>query len=146
MTGRAALTPVAIAAGRRLADRLFGGMVNRYLDYSLIPTVIFSHPTIGTVGMTEDEARKKYGDDIKVYISKFTPMFYALSEDKKTSSMKLITAGKDERIIGLHIFGHGADEMLQGFAVAIQMGATKKDFDDTLAIHPSNAEEIVTMR
>ena len=146
VTGRAALTPVAIAAGRRLADRLFGGMVNRYLDYSLIPTVIFSHPTIGTVGMTEDEARKKYGDDIKVYISKFTPMFYALSEDKKTSSMKLITAGKDERIIGLHIFGHGADEMLQGFAVAIQMGATKKDFDDTLAIHPSNAEEIVTMR
>jgi len=112
----------------------------------LIPTVIFSHPTIGTVGMTENEARKKYGDDIKVYTSKFTPMFYALSEDKKSSSMKLITAGKDDHIVGLHIFGHGADEMLQGFAVAIQMGATKKDFDDTLAIHPSNAEEIVTMR
>ena len=146
VTGRAALTPVAIAAGRRLADRLFGGMVDRYLDYSLIPTVIFSHPTIGTVGMTENEARKKYGDDIKVYTSKFTPMFYALSEDKKSSSMKLITAGKDDHIVGLHIFGHGADEMLQGFAVAIQMGATKKDFDDTLAIHPSNAEEIVTMR
>ncbi len=146
VTGRAALTPVAIAAGRRLADRLFGGMADRYLDYSLIPTVIFSHPTIGTVGMTEDDARKKYGDDIKVYISKFTPMFYALSKDKKSSSMKLITAGKDERIVGLHIFGHGADEMLQGFAVAIQMGATKKDFEDTLAIHPSNAEEIVTMR
>ena len=146
VTGRAALTPVAIAAGRRLADRLFGGMADRYLDYSLIPTVIFSHPTIGTVGMTEEKKKKKYGDDIKVYISKFTPMFYALSKDKKSSSMKLITAGKDERIVGLHIFGHGADEMLQGFAVAIQMGATKKDFEDTLAIHPSNAEEIVTMR
>tara|TARA_B100001059_G_scaffold235213_1_gene280122 strand:- start:182 stop:1528 length:1347 start_codon:yes stop_codon:yes gene_type:complete len=146
VTGRAALTPVAIAAGRCLADRLYGGMADRYLDYSLIPTVIFSHPTIGTVGMTEDEARMQYGDNIKIYISKFTPMFYALSEDKKSSSMKLITVGKDERIVGLHIFGNGADEMLQGFAVAIRMGATKKDFDDTIAIHPSNSEEIVTMR
>lgn len=146
VTGRAALTPVAIAAGRRLADRLYGGMAGRYLDYSLIPTVIFSHPTIGTVGMTEDEARVQYGDDIKVYTTGFTPMFYALGEDRQRSAMKLITAGEDERVIGVHIFGDGADEMLQGFAVAMRMGATKKDLDDTVAIHPTNAEEIVTMR
>ncbi len=146
VTGRAALTPVAIAAGRRLADRLYGGMDGRHLDYQLIPTVIFSHPTIGTVGMTEDEARAEYGDGAKVYSSGFTPMFYALGEDKQRSVMKLITAGDDERVVGCHVFGPGADEMLQGFAVAMRMGATKKDFDDTVAIHPTNAEEVVTMR
>lgn len=146
VTGRAALTPVAIAAGRRLADRLYGGMAGRHLDYGLIPTVIFSHPTIGTVGLTEDEARQEYGDDMKVYTSNFVPMYYALGEDKQRTSMKLIVSGDDERIVGLHIFGDGADEMLQGFAVAMRMGATKKDFDDTVAIHPTNAEEVVTMR
>ncbi len=146
VTGRAALTPVAIAAGRRLADRLDGGMEGRHLDYELIPTVIFSHPTIGTVGMTEEEATRKYGDDIKVYTSNFIPMFYALGEQKKRSHMKLITAGSDERIVGCHVIGDGADEMMQGFAVAIRMGATKADFDDTVAIHPTNAEEFVTMR
>ena len=146
VTGRAALTPVAIAAGRRLADRLYGGMNGRHLDYQLIPTVIFSHPTIGTVGMTEDEARAGFGDDVKVYSSAFTPMFYALGEDKQRSVMKLITAGDDERVVGCHVFGPGADEMMQGFAVAMRMGATKKDFDDTVAIHPTNAEEVVTMR
>lgn len=146
VTGRAALTPVAIAAGRRLADRLDGGMEGRHLDYELIPTVIFSHPTIGTVGLTEEEATRKYGDDIKVYTSNFIPMFYALGEQKKRSYMKLITAGSDERIVGCHVIGDGADEMMQGFAVAIRMGATKADFDDTVAIHPTNAEEFVTMR
>jgi len=146
VTGRDALTPVAIAAGRRLADRLYGGMDGRHLDYTLIPTVIFSHPTIGTVGLTEDEARDEYADDIKVYSTDFTPMFYALGDDKKRSVMKLITAGENEKIIGCHVFGAGADEMLQGFAVAMRMGATKKDFDDTVAIHPTNAEEVVTMR
>jgi glutathione reductase (NADPH) len=146
VTGRAALTPVAIAAGRRLADRLYGDMEGRHLDYRLIPTVIFSHPTIGTVGLTEDEARSEFGDDIKVYTTGFTPMFYALGKDKQRSVMKLITAGSDERVVGCHLFGDGADEMLQGFAVAMRMGATKKDFDDTVAIHPTNAEEVVTMR
>jgi len=146
VTGRDALTPVAIAAGRRLADRLYGGMDGRHLEYKLIPTVVFSHPTIGTVGLTEDEARAEHGDDIKVYSSAFTPMFYALGKDKKRSVMKLITAGEDEKVVGCHVFGAGADEMLQGFAVAIRMGATKKDFDDTVAIHPTNAEEVVTMR
>ena len=146
VTGREALTPVAIAAGRRLADRLYGGMQGRHLDYRLIPTVIFSHPTIGTVGMTEDEARDEYGDDVKVYTSTFTPMYYALGEDKQRSSMKLITTGEDERVIGCHVIGEGADEMMQGFAVAIRMGATKADLDDTVAIHPTSAEELVTMR
>lgn len=146
VTGRAALTPVAIAAGRRLADRLYGGMDGRHLDYRLIPTVIFSHPTIGTVGMTEDEARAEFGADVKVYNSGFTPMFYALGDVKGRSAMKLVTVGSDERVVGCHVFGPGADEMLQGFAVAIRMGATKKDFDDTVAIHPTNAEEVVTMR
>ncbi|MDH5620821.1 MAG: glutathione-disulfide reductase [Gammaproteobacteria bacterium] len=146
VTGRAALTPVAIAAGRRLADRLYGGMADRYLDYQLIPTVVFSHPTIGTVGMTEAEARREYGDEVRVYNTEFTPMFYALGADKKSTAMKLITAGQEERVVGLHLFGDGADEMLQGFAVAMRMGATKKDFDDTVAIHPTSAEEVVTMR
>ena len=146
VTGAQALTPVAIAAGRRLADRIYGGMDGRHLDYKLIPTVIFSHPPMGTVGMTEDEARDKYRDDMRVYTSSFTAMYYALGEKKQRSVMKLITAGEDEKIVGCHVIGDGADEMMQGFAVAIRMGATKKDFDDTVAIHPTSAEEFVTMR
>ena len=147
VTGRDALTPVAIAAGRRLADRLYGGMEGRHLDYELIPTVIFSHPTIGTVGLTEDAARERFGDDaIKVYDTAFTGMYYALGTDKQRSSMKLVTQGPEEKIVGCHVIGEGADEMLQGFAVAIRMGATKRDFDDTVAIHPTSAEELVTMR
>ena len=146
VTGAQALTPVAIAAGRRLADRIYGGMEGRHLDYRLVPTVIFSHPPMGTVGITEAEAREEYGDAVKVYLSRFTAMYYALGEKKQTSVMKLITAGDDERIVGCHVIGDGADEMMQGFAVAIRMGATKKDFDDTVAIHPTSAEEFVTMR
>ena len=146
VTGRDALTPVAIAAGRRLADRLYGGMEGRHLEYELIPTVIFSHPTIGTVGLSENEAREKYGDDVKVYTSDFIGMYYALGMNKRRTAMKLVTLGEDERVVGCHVIGEGADEMLQGFAVAIRMGATKKDFDDTVAIHPTSAEELVTMR
>jgi glutathione reductase (NADPH) len=146
VTGRAALTPVAIAAGRRLADRLYGGMSDRRLEYEWIPTVIFTHPPIGTVGLTEDQARAQYGEDIKVYETRFNPMVYAFSEEKIATAMKLVTAGKEERVVGCHIIGDGADEMLQGFAVAVRMGATKKQFDDTVAIHPTSAEELVTMR
>ena len=147
VTGRVALTPVAIAAGRRLSDRLYGGMEGRYLEYHTIPTVIFSHPTIGTVGLREDEARAEYGDDaVTVYTSRFNPMMYALGDHKVPTSMKLITVGEEERIVGCHVIGDGADEMLQGFAVAVRMGATKKHFDDTVAIHPTSAEEFVTMR
>ena len=146
VTGHHALTPVAIAAGRRLADRLYGGMAERKLDYSLIPTVIFTHPTIGTVGLTEAEARALHGDEVTVYRTQFNPMYHAFTRHKSKAAMKLITVGEQERIVGCHIFGLGADEMLQGFAVAIRMGATKRDFDDTVAIHPTNAEELVTMR
>ena len=146
VTGREALTPVAIAAGRRLADRLYGGMDGRHLDYRCIPTVVFSHPPIGTVGLTENEARAEYGDDVKVYQSRFTPMHYAFSDKKTMTTMKLVTTGSDERIVGCHLIGDSVDEMLQGFAVAIRMGATKKDFDDTVAIHPTSSEELVTMR
>jgi glutathione reductase (NADPH) len=146
VTGRMPLTPVAIAAGRRLSDRLFGGMKDRKLDYENIPTVIFSHPTIGTVGLTEAEARAIHGDAVKVYNSGFTPMYHALTERRPRAQMKLVTAGKDERIVGVHVIGPGADEMLQGFAVALKMGARKSDLDDTVAIHPTSAEELVTMR
>jgi len=96
--------------------------------------------------MTEASARAAFGDDVSVYTSGFTPMYYALGDKKQRSVMKLITTGADERIVGCHIIGDGADEMLQGFAVALRMGATKSDFDDTVAIHPTNAEELVTMR
>jgi glutathione reductase (NADPH) len=146
VTGRAQLTPVAIAAGRRLADRLYGGMEDRHLEYELIPTVIFSHPPIGTVGLSEEMARQLHGDDVKTYVAKFTGMYYALGTNKKRSVMKLVTAGPDEKVVGCHVIGEGADEMMQGFAVAIRMGATKNDFDDTVAIHPTSAEELVTMR
>jgi glutathione reductase (NADPH) len=146
VTGREALTPVAIAAGRRLADRLFGGRPDRRLPYENIPTVIFSHPPIGTVGLTETQARERHGDAVKVYRTEFTPLYYAFTRRKVKCAMKLVTVGRDEKIVGCHVVGAGADEMLQGFAVAIRMGATKRDFDDTVAIHPTSAEEMVTMR
>ncbi len=146
VTGRVELTPVAIAAGRRLADRLYGGMQDRRLDYENVPTVVFTHPPIGTVGLTEAEARERYPEDVKIYSEAFTPMYHAITERKRKSAVKLVCAGPDERIVGLHVIGIGADEMLQGFAVAVKMGATKKDFDDTVAIHPTTAEELVTLR
>jgi glutathione reductase (NADPH) len=146
VTGRAALTPVAIAAGRRLSDRLFGGKPERHLEYSMIPTVIFTHPPIGTVGASEAEARAQHGDAVKVYVADFTPMYHAMTARKTHTDMKLVCVGPEQRILGCHILGNGADEMLQGFAVAIRMGATKADFDDTVAIHPTSAEELVTMR
>ena len=146
VTGRAALTPVAIAAGRRLADRLFDDQPERHLDYRLIPTVIFSHPPIGTVGMSEDEARAQHGDAVKVFQTRFTAMYHALSPHPLPTAMKLVCVGAEQKIVGCHVIGPGADEMLQGFAVAIRMGATKRDFDDTVAIHPTSAEELVTMR
>ena len=145
VTGQIALTPVAIAAGRRLSDRLFNNMDNRYLEYKNIPTVIFSHPPIGTIGLTEAEANNIF-DKVKVYKSKFTPMSDALLENKTTTAIKLICEGKDEVIVGCHIIGHGADEMLQGFAVAMKIGANKSQFDDTIAIHPTSSEELVTLR
>ncbi|MEW6999305.1 glutathione-disulfide reductase [Colwelliaceae bacterium BS250] len=146
-TGRAQLTPVAVAAGRRLSERLFNGKTDEHLDYNLIPTVVFSHPTIGTLGLTEQQAIEQFGaDDITVYKSQFTSMYTAVTEHRQPCRMKLICQGSNEKVIGMHCIGLGSDEMLQGFAVAVKMGATKADFDNTVAIHPTAAEEFVTMR
>lgn len=146
VTGREPLTPVAIAAGRRLGDRLYNNQKDRHLDYQLIPTVVFSHPPIGTVGLTEEDARKQHGDAVKVYQTRFTAMYNAMTRREVPTAMKLVCIGAQEKVVGCHIIGPGSDEMLQGFAVAMRMGATKKDFDDTVAIHPTSAEELVTMR
>ena len=146
VTGQAELTPVAIAAGRRLADRLFGGQAERKLSYEMIPTVIFSHPPIGTIGLSEEAARSRYGSDVSSYTSRFVGMFNAITESRPATAMKLVVTGPDERVVGCHVIGAGADEMMQGFAVAMTLGACKQDFDNTIAIHPTSAEEFVTMR
>ncbi len=146
VTGRMALTPVAITAGRRLSDRLFDGQATAKLDYSNIPSVVFSHPPIGTVGLTEDQAREQYGDAVKVYQSRFTNMYFAITERKPPTVVKLVTVGEQERVVGCHIIGLAADEVIQGFAVPIKMGAHKSDLDNTVAIHPTAAEELVTLR
>jgi glutathione reductase (NADPH) len=146
VTGRALLTPVAIAAGRKLADRLFGGFAERRLDYSNIPTVVFSHPPIGTVGLTEEQAKQQHGGQVNIHVSRFKPMSQVFSSTEQKSVMKLVTVGDSEKILGCHVIGEGADEMLQGFAVAIKMGASKDDFDNTVAIHPTNSEEMVTLK
>ena len=148
ITGEAQLTPVAVKAGRLLAERLFNPtMSDAHMDYSLIPTVVFSHPPIGTIGLTETEAAEKFGaDNVKVYRSNFAAMYNAITRHRALSRFKLVCAGKDEKVVGLHGIGEGMDEVLQGFAVAIKMGATKADFDNTVALHPTSAEEFVTLR
>jgi glutathione reductase (NADPH) len=145
VTARKALTPVAVAAGRRLADRLFGGQPGAQLDYENIPSVVFSKPPLGMVGLTEEAARKQYGDAVIVYRTRFTPMQWALTGIHGQSLMKLVCVGNDERVVGIHVLGPGADEMLQGFAVALKLGLRKCDLDATVAIHPSSAEELVLM-
>jgi glutathione reductase (NADPH) len=145
VTGRKALTPVAVAAGRRLADRLFGGQPDAHLDYDNIPSVVFAEPPLASVGLTEAAARQLHGDQVSVYRGSFTPIQLAVAERKGASVMKLVCMGEDERVVGIHAFGPGADEMLQGFAVALKMGARKRDLDDTVAIHPTAAEELVLL-
>ncbi|MGO2673213.1 MAG: FAD-dependent oxidoreductase, partial [Psychrobacter celer] len=141
------LTPVAIAAGRRLSERLFNDKTDEHLVYDLVPTVIFTHPAIGTIGLSEIDAVELHGkDNIKCYTSTFTSMYSAVTQHRQKCVMKLVCLGEEEKIIGLHGIGYGVDEMLQGFAVAVKMGATKADFDNTVAIHPTGAEEFVTMR
>jgi len=148
--GKALLTPVAIAAGRRLSNRLFGPekFKNDKLDYTNIPTVVFSHPTIGTVGLTEPEARAKYGDAVKIYKSSFRALYFSMidEEHKEPTVYKLVCVGPEEKVVGVHIIGQGSDEVMQGFGVAVKMGATKADLDNTVAIHPTSAEELVTLR
>ncbi|MDO4250456.1 MAG: glutathione-disulfide reductase [Moraxella sp.] len=146
MAGGIDLTPVAVAAGRRLSERLFNNKPNEHLDYTLVPTVIFSHPPIGTIGLSETAARTQFGETVKVYTSNFTPMYSAITSHRQPCRMKLVCVGDDEKVVGLHGIGFGVDEMIQGFAVAIKMGATKADFDNTVAIHPTGSEEFVTMR
>ena len=147
VTGHAQLTPVAIAAGRLLADRLFGGYPHAKLEYENIPTVMFTHPPIGTIGLTEEAAVERFGADaVQTFTSTFASLFFGIMEHKGKTAMKLVTTGPEQRIVGLHVAGQGADEMLQGFAVAVKMGATKADFDSVVAIHPTSAEEFVTMQ
>ncbi len=145
ITGRTPLTPVAIAAGRRLADRLFNDQPERRVDYDNIPSVVFSHPPVATVGLSEPAARERHAK-VTVYRTEFTPMRHALSKHGVTTAMKLVCAGDEQRVVGIHLIGDNVDEMLQGFAVAVKMGATKADFDNTLAIHPISAEELVTLK
>ena len=147
VSGEKELTPVAIKAGRTLAERLFNGKTDAKMDYELIPTVVFSHPAIGSIGLTQEQAEAKYGvENIKVYQSTFTGMYSAITVHRQMTKLKLITLGEEEKVIGLHGIGGGIDEMIQGFAVAVKMGATKADFDATVAIHPTASEEFVTMR
>lgn len=148
--GAVELTPMAIAAGRRLSDRLFGGHPTAKVSYENVPTVVFSHPTIGGCGLTEPQAIAKYGqENIKIYKSKFANLYYGIfdmeSDDKPKTFMKLICAGVEEKVVGLHVIGMGADEMMQGLGVAMKMGCTKADLDSCIAIHPTASEEFVTM-
>lgn len=145
VNGKPALTPVAVAAGRQLADRLFGGKPDAHLDYSNIPSVVFSHPPVGSVGLSEAAARKRFGDAVTIHKARFAPMLWSLAGREGKTFMKLVCAGADERVVGLHGIGPGMDEMLQGFAVALKLGATYADLLKTVAIHPTSAEEFVTM-
>lgn len=144
ITGKATLTPVAIAQGEKLSDRLFKKLDPSPVDYNKIPSVVFSHPAIATIGFSEEKAKAKF-NNIKVYNSNFIPMSDALIENKSQTSIKLICTGENEKIIGCHIIGKYADEIMQGFAVAIQIGVTKKQLDETIAIHPTSSEELVSM-
>jgi glutathione reductase (NADPH) len=141
-----ALTPVAIAAGRRLADRIWGGKEGRKLDNKYVATVVFTHPPLAMIGLTEAAARTQYGESVKVYSSKFTPMRHLMSVHPMPVHIKLVCVGEQEEVVGVHWLGEGADEGIQAFAIAMGMGATKADFDHTIAVHPSIAEELVTLR
>ncbi len=145
VNGKPALTPVAIAAGRQLAERLFHGKADAHLDYANIPSVVFAHPPVGSVGLSEAAARKQFGAGVTVHTSRFTPMPWSLAGREGKIFMKLVCAGAEQRVVGLHGIGPGMDEMLQGFAVALKLGATYADLLRTVAIHPTSAEEFVTM-
>lgn len=149
VSGRVELTPVAIAAGRKLSSRLFGP--EKYnkdkLDYTNIPSVVFAHPEVGAIGLSECNAIEKFGqENIKTYTANFSSLYNSMLPIKSPTRYKLICCGKDERVVGLHIVGESSSEILQGFGVAIKMGATKVDFDNCVAIHPTSAEELVTLK
>ncbi len=138
-----ALTPVAIAAGRRLAQRLFGDGDPPLTDADCVPTVVFAQPPVASCGLSEPAARERHGDEVRVFSTRFRPMREALAGRSRQVYIKLVCVGSEERIVGLHMTGPGVDEMLQGFAVALVMGATRADFNRTLAIHPTASEEVV---
>eukprot|EP01006_Ploeotia_vitrea_P016507 TRINITY_DN47203_c0_g1_i2.p1 TRINITY_DN47203_c0_g1~~TRINITY_DN47203_c0_g1_i2.p1 ORF type:complete len:502 (+),score=35.44 TRINITY_DN47203_c0_g1_i2:55-1560(+) len=146
--GEYQLTPVAIAAGRALADTLFGDPNKpKRLEYRNIPTVVFSHPPIGTIGMTEAEAHHEFGmENVKCYNSTFNNMYSAVLQKKYKNRIKVVCSLPDEKVVGIHLIGMASDEMLQGFAVAVKMGCTKADLDSCVAIHPTAAEELVTLK
>ncbi|MEK9714177.1 MAG: FAD-dependent oxidoreductase, partial [Thalassolituus sp.] len=143
--GTPALTPVALEQGMVFVDQQFGAD-QRVMDYELIPTAVFCQPNIGTVGLTEEEAAEAYPADIDVYTSEFRALKHTLSGSSERTLMKLIVRRSDDKVIGAHMVGEEAGEMIQGIAVAMQAGATKNHFDRTLGIHPTGAEEFVTMR
>ncbi|WP_353932282.1 glutathione-disulfide reductase [Okeanomitos corallinicola TIOX110] len=139
------LTPVAINEGRAFADTVFGGK-SRTMSYENIPTAIFTMPEAATVGLTEAEAQEKYGDRVKIYRTRFRPMYYTLAGKEEKTMMKLVVDQNTDQVLGAHMVGTNAAEIIQGVAIAIKMGATKANFDATVGIHPSSAEEFVTMR
>jgi len=141
---RVQLTPVALAEAMALVDDLFGG-AERHVDYLHIPTAVFTHPNIGTIGLSEDDARGRF-EKIRVYRSEFKPLRHTLSGSSERTLMKLVVDDANDRVVGLHMVGADAGETIQGFAVAMKAGATKAIFDATLGIHPTAAEEFVTMR
>ncbi|KAL9016390.1 MAG: hypothetical protein Q9185_006261 [Variospora sp. 1 TL-2023] len=149
--GKVELTPVAIAAGRQLGNRLFGGPAfkDAKLDYENVPSVVFAHPEVGSIGLSEPDAVAKYGsENVTVYRTSFTAMYYAMMDptEKAPTKYKVVCQGTDERVVGMHILGAGSSEMLQGFGVAVKMGCRKRDLDSCVAIHPTSAEELVTMK
>ncbi|TAE57075.1 MAG: glutathione-disulfide reductase [Nostocales cyanobacterium] len=144
-TNQVNLTPVAINEGRAFADTVFGGK-SRIMSYENIPTAIFTNPEAATVGLTETEARKQYGDAVKIYRTRFRPMYYTLAGKEEKTMMKLVVDQNTDKVLGAHMVGTSAAEIIQGVAIAVKMGATKANFDATVGIHPSSAEEFVTMR
>lgn len=143
-TNRVNLTPVAIAEGRAFADTVYGHKP-RFISHKNIPSAVFSQPEAATVGLSEEKARELYGDRIKVYKTKFRPMFYSLAGGEAQTMMKLIVVGEEERVLGLHMVGKDAAEIIQGMSLVVTMGGCKKDLDNTMAMHPTAAEEFVTM-
>lgn len=145
VTDRKALTPVAVAAGRALADRLFGGEVPATLDDCLVPTVVFSEPPLGAVGLTEQQARARYGDAVNVHTGRYTPLLWMVAGRSEQSVVKLVSVGEERKVVGIHVLGPGSDELLQGFAVAMQKGLYWRDLKAAIAIHPTAAEELLLL-
>lgn len=145
VTTQPALTPVAVAAGYGLIERLFGGQPEARFDERAIPSVVFADPPLGKIGLTEPEARSRHGDAVRVYCKRFVPLQLAVAGQRTPTVMKLVCTGDDERVLGLHALGPGVDEMLQGFAVAMRQGLTRRDLRSAVAIHPTSAEELLLM-